>query len=180
PEIMGSHISDNPSHTTGRSHQLGYRLITAMFGHMGLEMNVSNFTEAEKQEVASAVQLYKKHRQLLHTGDGYRLDSDDKALQGYGVVSVDKGQALFSATTLSLPEQMLLPPLRLVGLNPDQDYRLSFWIPKGALGPHGSQSSLVANNGGVFSGNMLQRAGIQLPVMNPDSAILLILTAVED
>jgi len=175
PEIMGSHISDNPSHTTGRSHQLGYRLITAMFGHMGLEMNVSKFNEAEKQEVASAVALYKKYRQLLHSGNGYRLDSDDKALQGYGVVSVDKGEALFSATTLSLPEQMLLPPLRLAGLNPDQNYRLTFWIPKGALGPHGSQSNLVVNNGGIFSGELLQRAGIQLPVMNPDSAILLML-----
>lgn len=178
PEIMGSHISDNPCHTTGRSHQLGYRLITAMFGHMGLEMNVSNFNEAEKQEVTSAVSLYKKHRQLLHTGDSYRLDSDDKGLQGYGVVSVDKNQALFSATTLFLPEQMLLPSLRLAGLNPVLDYRLSFWIPKGALGPHGSQSSLVANNGGIFSGQILQQVGVQLPVMNPDSALLLILEAI--
>lgn len=180
PEIMGSHISDNPSHTTGRSHQLGYRLITAMFGHMGLEMNVSNFNEEEKQEVASAVALYKKHRQLLHTGDSYRLDSDDQALQGYGVVSVDKTQAIFSATTLVLQEQMLLPALRLSGLDEQQDYQLRFWIPKGALGPRNTESLLEKENGGIFSGQMLQQLGVQLPIMNPDSAVLLMLTAVEE
>jgi len=178
PEIMGSHISDNPSHTTGRSHQLGYRLITAMFGHMGLEMNVSKFNESEKQEVASAVALYKKHRQLLHTGECYRLDCDDPALQGYGVVTVDKQQALFTATTLQLQNQMLLPSLRLAGLNPDLDYRLSFWIPKGALGPRNTEAPLVSDNGGIFSGQMLQQVGVQLPVMNPDSALLLILEAI--
>jgi alpha-galactosidase len=180
PEIMGSHISDNPSHTTGRSLQLGYRLITAMFGHMGLEMNVSKFTDAEKQEVADAVKLYKEHRQLLHTGDGYRLDCDDDALQGYGVVSADKSQAIFSATTLKLQEQMFLPPLSLAGLDPEKNYSLTFWIPKGALGPHVKASSLIENNGGVFSGQVLQQVGVQLPVMNPDSAILLMLTALED
>jgi len=176
-EIMGSHISENPAHTTGRRHGLGYRLITALFGHMGLELDVVKLTPAEQDEVRALVDLYKRHRGLLHTGDFYRLDIPDPALQGYGVVSDDRQQALFAATTLSLQAQMLLPRVRLAGLAPDLDYRVSFWIPDEARGPRTAPSSLEEAGGGEFPARVLTQVGLQLPIMNPDSALLIELQA---
>lgn len=179
PEIMGSHISENPAHTTKRSHSLGYKLITAMFGHMGLELDVVGFSETERSEVQHLVSLYKTHRTLLHTGDFYRLDIEDPALQAYGVVSEDKTAALFAATTLALQEQMLLPRVRLAGLKPRQSYKVALWIPKQALGPRAKASALEVSGGGVFSAELLQQVGLQLPIMSPDSALLIELIAVK-
>lgn len=176
-EIMGSHISENPCHTTKRRHSLGYRLVTAMFGHMGLELDVVKLTAAEREEVRELVDLYKQHRTLLHTGDFYRLDIGDPALQGYGVVSEDKQQALFAATTLALQQQMLLPRVRLAGLDPDRDYRVTFWIPQEALGPRTAPSELETAGGGIFSARVLMQAGLQLPVLNPESAMLIEVSA---
>lgn len=172
-EIMGAHISENPAHTTGRRHSLGYRLITAMFGHMGLELDVVKLSEAERNEVAELVALYKQHRGLLHQGDFYRLDSSDPALQAYGVVADDQSQALFAATTLHLPQQMLLPPLRLAGLAGGALYDVTFWLPKGARGPETTPSALSVAGGGRFPAELLEQVGLQLPTLNPESAMLI-------
>ncbi|QTF91990.1 alpha-galactosidase [Halomonas sp. BM-2019] len=172
-EILGSHISASPGHTTGRRHALGYRLITAMFGHMGMELDVRAMSEAEQAGVRELVDRYKHHRELLHTGDFTRLDTADEALQAYGVVAEDRSRALFAATTLALPRQFLLPPLRLAGLDPLRRYRVGFWLPEGALGPQREASELLARGGGVFSGELLQRVGLQLPVLHPEAAMLI-------
>src|SRR5674476_1640428 len=37
PEYMGAHIASGVSHTTGRSHDFGFRAATALFGHLGIE-----------------------------------------------------------------------------------------------------------------------------------------------
>lgn len=177
-EIMGSHISENPAHTTGRRLSLGYRLITALFGHMGLELDVVSLTPAEQDEVRSLVNLYKGYRTLLHTGDFHRLEVADPTVQGYGVVAEDQEQALFAVTTVALPEQLLPPRVRLVGLDPDRHYRASFWIPEGALGPCTAPSPLQEAGGGEFPARVLMQAGLQIPILNPDSAILIRIDAV--
>ncbi len=177
PEINGSHISANPSHTTGRSHGLGYRLITALFGHMGLELNVTELSEAEKAQVRALLDRYKQHRELLHTGTFWRLDTADPALQAYGVVASDRQTALFAATTLELQRQMLLPPLRLQGLAPGTEYDLTLWTPPEALAPRTAPSVLEEAGGGRFSAELLQQVGVQLPILNPESALLLELRA---
>ncbi len=177
PEINGSHISDNPNHTTGRQHSLGFRLITALFGHMGLELNVVSMTDREKAQTRELVDIYKRHRALLHSGNMVRLDTADNALQAYGVVSEDQTQALFAAVTLALPEQMLTPPLLFSGLDPRRVYNVRLWLPEGARGPSPVPSELEKQGGGRFSGALLMEAGLQLPVLHPESACLLELDA---
>ncbi|TGG95466.1 alpha-galactosidase [Natronospirillum operosum] len=177
PEINGSHISANPNHTTGRRHSLGFRLITALFGHMGLELDVVSMTAAEKAQTRELVDIYKRHRTLLHSGHTTRLDTADEALQAYGVVAADRSKALFAAATLALPKQMLLPPLQLSGLDSDRLYQLKLWLPPEAAGPSPAPSVLQAQRGGTFSGALLMQAGLQLPVLNPEAALLLELEA---
>ena len=37
PELVGSHVASQVSHTTGRNLNLTLRAATAMFSHMGIE-----------------------------------------------------------------------------------------------------------------------------------------------
>ena len=45
PELMGAHIGPSRSHTTGRIHSLAFRGATAMFGHLGVEWNISRLDD---------------------------------------------------------------------------------------------------------------------------------------
>ena len=47
PEMMGSHIASGRSHVTGRSHDLGYRAGTALFGHLGIEWDLREASEQD-------------------------------------------------------------------------------------------------------------------------------------
>ena len=41
PEYMGSHIASDHSHSTGRRHDLSFRAGTAVFGHLGIEWDLT-------------------------------------------------------------------------------------------------------------------------------------------
>ena len=41
PELMGSHIASGRSHTTGRHHELRFRAATAIWGHLGVEWDLT-------------------------------------------------------------------------------------------------------------------------------------------
>ena len=38
PEVMGAHIGHHKCHATFRQHSIAFRGLTALFGHMGLEL----------------------------------------------------------------------------------------------------------------------------------------------
>ncbi len=39
PEVMGAHIGNRHCHATFRQHSIAFRGLTALFGHMGLELD---------------------------------------------------------------------------------------------------------------------------------------------
>ena len=52
PELFGAHIGSDHSHTTGRRHDLSFRAGTALFGHMGIEVDLTEMSPAELAELA--------------------------------------------------------------------------------------------------------------------------------
>ena len=46
-ELLGSHIASGRSHTTGRVHELSFRAATAIFGHLGIEWDLTKATTEE-------------------------------------------------------------------------------------------------------------------------------------
>ncbi len=48
--------------------RLSFRAATALFGHFGIEWDLSEATEAERRELADWVEHYKQVRHLVHTG----------------------------------------------------------------------------------------------------------------
>lgn len=179
PELVGSHIGPTTSHTTGRTHELSFRAITALFGHFGMEWDIRTVTGEDRDELRGVIELYKKHRSLIHTGRRVRADVPDPALTLHGVVAGDGTQALFAlaAVTTSYSEQ----PGRVAipGLVPDLSYQIQMIYPQ----PGGHTFGQITppawlGDGAQATGRFLAEVGLPMPILNPEHAILLEISAV--
>ena len=175
PEVMGAHIGPRRAHTTGRRHMLAFRAATALFGHLGIEWNVSRLDAGERDELAAAIALHKRFRPLLHSGDVVRFDTEPPYL-AHGVYAADRSEALVSFAQLITASSLTPPPLRLPGLDPDQRYRVEHVaLPGERRGMALAQPAWLAE-GIELSGRQLAAHGIRPPVMHPESAVLVALT----
>ncbi|MEH6451739.1 MAG: alpha-galactosidase, partial [Psychromonas sp.] len=87
PEVMGSHIGSSHCHSTRRRHSIEFRGLTALFGHMGIELDPVKEDQLEKQGFERYIKLHKMLRPLLHSGRTWRIPSDDTANQCQAVVA---------------------------------------------------------------------------------------------
>ncbi|WP_084959321.1 alpha-galactosidase [Thermoactinospora rubra] len=177
PELIGSHVGAPYAHTTGRRHGLAFRAGTALFGHFGIEWDLTGASAAELEELARWISLYKSVRDLLHTGRTVRADHPDPALWVHGVVAENGSEAIFALVAMATP--VTAPPgrVRLPGLDPDAVYRVEPLPPAGT--PAGVNSVLPAwlTAGRVhLPGRVLGRVGIQAPDLYPEHLLLLRLT----
>jgi len=181
PELLGAHVGAEHAHTTGRAHRLAFRAGTALFGHFGVELDLTTTDPAERAELAGWVTLYKQVRSLVHTGRVVRSDHPDPSLGLHGVVADDGSEALFAL--VGLQTSVTQPPgrIRLPGLDDAGTYRLRLLDP--ALVPAASRKPapwLAAADpegpGLELSGRTLATAGIQAPFLRPESLLLLHLT----
>ena len=123
PEMMGSHIGDVRSHTTGRRHDLAFRAATALFGHLGIEWNLLALTEHELGQLTEVVMLHRRLRPLLHGGDVVRFDTEPAYL-AHGVYALDRSEAVVAFAVMSTAPSLTPPPLLLPGLEPERRYRV--------------------------------------------------------
>ncbi|CZF80535.1 Alpha-galactosidase [Grimontia marina] len=111
PEVMGSHIGPRLSHTTRRNHDMSLRGITALFGHMGAELDPQGLEDCEIRAFSKYIALHKQYRPLIHSGKSYILPSVDPGTHIYGVM--DESVALLAVVQLAMPEHALGQRLRL-------------------------------------------------------------------
>ena len=71
------------------------RVATALFGHMGLELNLQTETPDNLEILKAGLALHKTHRGLIHDGDFHRLDTPQH-VNAVGVVARDQSEALIS------------------------------------------------------------------------------------
>ncbi|MET3368999.1 UNVERIFIED_CONTAM: alpha-galactosidase [Jeotgalibacillus campisalis] len=192
PELVGGHIGPTTSHTTGRTHDLSFRAITALFGHFGMEWDVRSVTGAEREELKRFIGLYKEHRGLIHSGRMVRVDVPDESLMVHGVVADAEGldggtpvgatAALFAVvkTRTGFSEQ----PGRVTipGLDPSRMYRVEAIFPAPGDADYGhtfteAKPAPWVASGAEASGRFLGEVGLPMPVLNPEHAILLRFTA---
>jgi alpha-galactosidase len=166
PELIGSHVGAPWSHTTGRWHDLSFRAGTALFGHFGVEWDISRATAEERAGLASWIALYKELRPLLHTGAVVRADEPDPALWVHGVVSADRDRAVFAVVAMTTA--LTSPPgrVRLPGLEPGRRYRVAV---------HGRDDDDV-----VLTGRALAAAGLRVAAQHPEHLLLLRITSTEE
>ena len=177
PELLGSHIGPTHSHTTGRTHDLSFRAITALFGHAGLEWDLTETTAEEREVLKTWASYYKANRELLHTGKMVRVDQQDDAVFVHGVVSKDKTRAIFAWVTLSGQAGSRPNAIRFEGLENDKNYRLKAVYPAGE--PRWQQRAAPSWLLGVtLSGAALSGTGVRAPIVYPEQALLIEIEAI--
>lgn len=174
PEMLGAHVGPPAAHTTGRAAEFSFRAATALFGHAGLEWDLTSLTEAETEAVADWIALHKRLRPLLHGGDVVHADGPDPAAYLHGVVSTDRRHAVYCYAQLTASLDVAAPALRLPGLDPALTYDVSVH-----LRPPSFLATPAWLAGCTVTGAALERVGLATPRMNPAQAIVLELRTVD-
>ncbi len=178
PEMMGAHIGPPTSHTTGRTQTLSFRAATAMFGHLGVEWDVTRLTDAERDTVRAVIALHKEHRTLLHHGDAVRFTTDPSSC-AHGVHASDRSSAIVSFAQLTTAPSPTPSPLRVPGLDPEASYRVEHLPIPGETGGAARVQPAWMNDGATLTGRQLAVHGIQPPILHPESAVLFTLTRLD-
>jgi alpha-galactosidase len=172
PEMIGAHIGASPSHTTLRRHDLQFRAITAVWCHLGIEIDLTALDKSELEELAPWVAFYRENRDLLHTGSVVNADHPDEAIWVHGVVAADKSEALFAVTAMK--RSVAWPPgrLRLPGLDPDKLYSARLQEPAASY-PNEPAPPAWTRRETVLSGRALAAVGLEILPIHPEHAYLL-------
>ncbi len=157
PELIGSHVGPAPDHITGRRLSMQLRVASAMFGHMGVEADLTALDAPDLARLRDGIALHKRHRALIHAGQLHFIDRPPGEI-GFGIVAADGREALFSLTMLAAPVSSFTAPLRLPGLDRARDFLVE---PVWPVGP-----------GVRATGAMLRDIGYQPPRLAPQQAIV--------
>jgi alpha-galactosidase len=172
-ELIGAHVASGRNHITGRSTDLALRLAVALFGHAGLEWDLTTTSPEVRGQLSEWVALAKSVRPLLHTGQLVRIDRPaDHDTVMYGVVSPDRREALFSIVRLQSGRRYGTAPLVFAGLDPSLRYHLQrVAMPGEEFQPHGPALHDGARDL-VAPGSLLMGAGVAAPNLRPEQAAI--------
>ena len=176
PELMGTHVGSGADHTTTRSHELAFRAGTAMWGHMGIEWDLTTAQAPDVAALAEWIAFHKSVRPLLHSGDVVHADLSNPALQLDGVVATDRSDALYRLSALDHTLTWPAGRVPLPGLDPDRTYRVTAQAP--GDGPARGFAPAWAVDGVTLPGRVLEQVGIQAPLLPVDHLVLIRATAV--
>jgi alpha-galactosidase len=172
PELLGSHIGPTKAHTTGRTHALSFRAVSALFGHAGLEWDITEATPEELTHLKNWASYYRENRELLHTGRTVRIDQPDDAVLVQGVVAQDRSRAIYSYTTVAAQRASRPNTLRLAGLNPTASYQVRAVMPAGRpLEIARSEAEWL--DGIELTGAALMNLGLRPPILAPEQGFLI-------
>jgi alpha-galactosidase len=178
PELVGAHVGPPVAHTTRRASSLAFRVATALLGSFGFEWDITTADDAERALLAEAVREYKRLRPLLHAGRVVHGDLPDPSALLSGVVARDGSAAVFSYAQLTTAALAVPPAALLPGLDPDRRYRVRPLLIAGARTGVGRAEPPWWQAGEVvLSGRVLGSVGLRLPLLDPESALLLELDA---
>ncbi|MFG2581609.1 alpha-galactosidase [Streptomyces malaysiensis] len=181
-ELMGTHVGSPVSHTTGRSHPLDFRAGTALFGHFGIEWDLTSAGPEELERLTQWVALYKELRPLLHSGTAVHGDHADPAYQVHGVVAEDRTEAVYALVATGTSELYPTGPVRLPGLDEHAVYRVRPQapgdVPDGNAHHWGLHLPWWTGDGVELPGAVLGNAGLQAPALYPERLVLLRVTQV--
>ena len=154
---MASHVSADKNHQTGRRLPLKFRFDVAMSGRLGMEIQPKDMGEADKAFAKRAITAYKGIRPVVQFGDLYRLVSpyDHKGISSLMYVTPGKERAVFYAYKISHFLNMVIPNVRMAGLDPQKKYRVIDLTAVKADKP-------CALDGKIISGRMLMNEGVAL------------------
>ena len=172
PELLGTHVGPTHGHQTGRTIDLSFRAITALFGHAGIEWDITKATEEERKQLKSWISYYKENRELLHNGISLRADYPDPYGYLYGVVNSHATAGLFAYAQLTPTVAVNPAPLKIPGLKANGKYYVKAVFPAGE-----PQYMLIEKpkwmDGISISGSALAKVGLSTPILAPANGFLI-------
>lgn len=139
---MGAHVSAVPNHQVGRVTSLKMRGDVAMSGNFGYELDLTAFTEEEKDEVRAQVAQYKELRTFVQSADMYRLQSPFEGNTTAWVFVSEDGNDVFAAWFRVLAEYNIgVRRMKFAGLDEKARY-------------------IDVENGKIYSGAELMNIGL--------------------
>lgn len=173
PEVVGSHVGPAVAHTTHRAASLPFRMTTALFGHAGIEWDITRCTPEERDALSRWAALYRELRPLLHSGVTVRADEVDDETLVHGVVAEDGSRGVFAWVRLGTSVDAFTPRTRIPGLVPEARYRLRMREDLGQVSRHQVADPGWISTGIEASGAFLDTVGVPLPLLSPGAALLL-------
>ena len=157
---MANHINHCPYwNTGGRVIPLKFRCDVAMSGRLGIELQPKDMSDEERQQVSTCFKDYKAFRDVVQTGNLYRLVSPyhKKGVSSVMYVDDSQSQAVFFVYKTANYYNQPLPRIRLAGLNPDKTYTLTERNIRVGQKP-------CDLDGKQLSGRFLMEVGIEVPL----------------
>jgi Melibiase/Glycosyl hydrolase family 36 C-terminal domain len=176
PEYLGAHVSAPFSHQTGRYMPMSLRGATALFGHFGIEADLTQLDPDDTAELAGWIGLYKRHRALIHSGRVVRIDSADDTAWMYGVIAADRSAALVSYVQLDEPRNDQPVALRLPGLDLARRYQVTDVTP-GPVRPRRGGLDEPGIPAVTVSGTALGRIGLAIAPRRVLTAAVILIEA---
>lgn len=125
PRMAGGacHISDSMAGINDRRAPMKFQAYCGFLGSLACGKALAQCSDAELQEIAGYVALYKKLRPVVHHGELYRLASlREKSYAVYAYVLPDKSRAAVIVLGGSQHFADRVPPCRIPALAPDAVY----------------------------------------------------------
>lgn len=147
---IGAHVSVCPNHTVGRMTPFETRGATALAGTFGYELDVTKLSQEDQEKIPGQIAQYHKYRELMQSGDYYRLASAREGnLDAWMVAEKDGGRVLLTMVRTRCEPNMRRKYLRLRGLDAGASYR-------------------DTESGRVYSGQVLRQIGYPLDFPSGD------------
>ncbi|MFD8075961.1 alpha-galactosidase [Streptomyces sp. NPDC059718] len=177
PELVGAHVGPTPSHTTARVGSDTFRLATALFGHPGIEQDITRCTPEELARLTAWTALYRELRPLLHGGRTVRADLPGDATLLHGVVAHDGTAALYCWARVATSPEGQSGRVPLPGLAPALRYRVRVRTDMGLPSFHQTSGPAwlteAIDDRLTLPGTLLTAAGLPMPQLNPGQALLI-------
>lgn len=178
PEMMGVHVGDTQSHATQRASSMALRTLNALFGHFGVEADLTQMSAEDKSFLRAAIAVYKAERDWLHQGAITCIDHPDPALSAVMALAQNRQRALVSVVALDVARDAIAAALRLPDLPGTAIYRVSLhplWQPKSFYAKQVSTFHLGEPI--ELAAQILRSTGISLPPLLCGQGILIQLDA---
>jgi alpha-galactosidase len=145
-----------------------------MMGKLGYDIEVDKLTENELKFSQNAIVNYNRIKDIIYTGDLYRLISpyeENRAVMMY--VSDAKNRAVLFGYTLNSRYGETLNPVKLQGLDPAKTYKVQEInvSNEGRRGP-GMGGPGMSQSGRTYTGDFLMKVGINVGSNSPLTSVV--------
>ena len=167
------------NHVTSWGNQsLKFRTDVAMMGKLGYDIEVDKFTESELKFSQDAVTTYNRIKDIIYTGDLYRLVSpykENRAVLMY--VSCGQSRAVLFGYTLNSTYGETFNRVKLQGLDPLKTYKVQEINPSNEGGRGMRRGPGFSISGRNYTGDYLMNVGLNIGSGTPLTSVVYEITA---